>query len=1060
MKKFNVYNAIKPIYDLASSADLPDEFKPVYGEGREHYDMNNACELFTQENHVFWSIGLLKGNGKLIRIFNQTRKEINHAFLNNNPSEAIRLLDELNGLCKSWWAIQLKLHILKEFNIEDTRSYLDNLPLKFSNADISTKVNDLKLISESSSYEVFLREFLLRMAEYRISGVTSAINFGAIESIKYIPTHLDSNRNVTLDLIGHEYFESLIDQYVFIKELLLEKDTISALTEFTKSILYELAEEVDDDEMKNLLIEEIEPKPIIKKIIMDYTNGNYVKVIKDIDDLRKVTTSDYIGLIELYSRAKIYTGQVVSTNSLFEKLVASFIGILQCEKNTIENIDFLKRISFKFKLESWAKSINFHLLSTLEEICDSNHIELSRKQTKVLGQLNTFKATVKSYRPQIFNLDGSVIPLHRLLKYTDDKFEISSVDNNLIPIKSDFIKIQCRYYVENKRYVEAIDFCIKNYLLNQFTALYLPIASLCKLVNDLVKEDNGTYISCIVIYDIMARAINNNFEEMKADLFEEFMDINNTHKPSEIFNYSVFSEKEIYFLRYICIPSQLDNFTQYISNDDVIHERITILDILINNRVEGSEQLKKEKDSILETLFSEKLRAKIESGKLYVDVHALTNKRKHLYISLYEQAIELKGGIHLEPLKEDDNINSVDIFQTPEGNAVASSRKMEMLFTIFRHIVNDFALNENYGLDKYLSAEIRHIVFTTQIRSCFEKTKLVTIKKDGKYLSNEYWVNKYKYVNSHIVNQFDHALSLFSESIDSILQRTNESFRVEITNLNSKNVFNYIAYHHRLVRVSEIITSAADADDFYNSLLEFMWEITAENARKAQHIINDELAREINRELDNLEEKINNVKRDAAIVELTQEIKHARTLFKNDIELVLNWFRFVGADDKSNLEKLNVVLDATLSSFEDIYGYKYKALVENTISDDLFLNYRESKALFISVFTALENACKYTQRNHPPHISFNSLDGVTTINIINKVDDFDELNALELVEREKKKWNERHSELNIKEGGTGLYKIYSTLKNASVGFKFDINVKDDMFISSIGLKNEYFNNRR
>ncbi|HAV2178212.1 TPA: hypothetical protein JHJ96_004728, partial [Enterobacter cloacae] len=413
-----------------------------------------------------------------------------------------------------------------------------------------------------------------------------------------------------------------------------------------------------------------------------------------------------------------------------------------------------------------------------------------------------------------------------------------------------------------------------NYLSNTFTSLYLPIATLCRLVTDIDKNDNDIFISTLVIYDIMARVINNNYEDIKTDLFEEFMDFNKTHRPSKIFETNQFSAKEEYFLKYICIPSQLDNFTDYVSNDDVVHERIAILDLLINAKSNNEEQIKKEKDSVLENLFSEKLRAKIESGKLYVDVHSLVNKRKHFYQNLFEQAIEVKGGILLTPLDQSKGINSEDLFEIAEGNAVASSKKMEMLFTIFRNIVADFALDENYGLDKYLSAEIRHIVFTTQIRSCFEKTHLVTIKKEGKYLSNFYWTDKYSYVNNHIVSKFDELLSHFSEKIDNLLYEVNENFRVEISDLKSKHVFNYIAYHHRLVRVSEIITNASDYEEFFSNLIDYMWEITAENARSAQDKLNDYLAPEILNALDLLEEGINSVKRDAAIIELTQEIKN------------------------------------------------------------------------------------------------------------------------------------------------------------------------------------------
>ncbi len=239
-----------------------------------------------------------------------------------------------------------------------------------------------------------------------------------------------------------------------------------------------------------------------------------------------------------------------------------------------------------------------------------------------------------------------------------------------------------------------------------------------------------------------------------------------------------------------------------------------------------------------------------------------------------------------------------------------------------------------------------------------------------------------------------------------------------------------------------------------------MWEITAENARSAQDKLNDYLAPEILIALDLLEEGINSVKRDAAIIELTQEIKNARTLFKKEIELVLNWFRFVGSDDINNYEKLSVVLEATMSSFEEIYGHKYQSPIYEFVKNDLTLNYRESRSLFISLFTALENACKYAHPDTKVYVSHDNSGGVNTIKIINKLNIISQDEAQQLIVREKSKWNEKYSSLSTKEGGSGLYKIYSTLKNSSDGYCFDIETSDNYFISLFRLKNEYFNHRR
>lgn len=1058
IKKFNVYGAHHQLFKLGESKFLPKRFTPVYSSAVDHYDLINIKSILTEEAYVYWVLGIFSGNGELLKNFNKSRLLVNKLILKGDPVGALGVLKELNKSCKSWWSIQMELHVLKEFELGDTRQYLEELPKKFNRADVSNKITDLRLISESSSVKIFIREFLARMKEYRTSGVTSAINYGAIDSCRYLPINYDSERVVSINMICEDGYESLIDQYVIFKEILLEND-LNNISNSLKELILDLAKKTDDFELTSILEGQTESNKDVLHIVSEYTNGNYKFVIEKIQNLIENNDINYFGLIEIYARSKIYTKELINNNSFFEMLANDFSKVLQCDKNSFEKIDYLMRICFKFKLESWAKSINFHLISSLEEVHDGSMLEMVRLQTRILGGVNTPKASVSDYVFQSLYLAEGSIPEHRLLKYKNQLYK-DIVERKSIPIISDYIKIQSRKLINDGNYVDAINFCIKEYLSNNITVIYLPLTELCNQIESISKSDNETYISCLVIYDIMSRAINNNFEEMKADLFEELMEFNDSHRPSMIFSKGDYSEIESYFLNYICIPSQLDNLRGFISNDDVVHERVIILDLLINAQVEGSEYIKIEKDNVLETLFSEKLRAKIESGKLFVDVQSLISKRKHIYSAFYDQARELKGGVELMPLGDDSKMNSEDIFHIKKGNAVASSKKMELLFTIFRTIVIDFALNENFGLDKYLSAEIRHIVFTTQLRSCFEKTKLVTIKKDGEYLSNSYWLDKYKYVNSQIVNKIDSELKGFSSKIDSILGEVNESFRVEVQDLDSKHVFNYLAYHTRLVRVSEILKISGSPDEFLNNLLSYMWELTAKNARKAQDNINDYLAVKVFAYLDALEQGINSVKQNAAVVDLMQEIKNARTLFTNEIEIVLNWFRFVGSDDSKTLERLAVVIEATMASFDSIYGHKYKKPVFPQIISDVYLTYREARSLFISLFTALENACKYGNPNHQVLMIHRKSEEINVIEISNKLIGMSERQAQELIINEKGKWKEEYSMLNIKEGGTGLYKIYSTLKSASEGFSFDINTKKGCFFASVELKNENFSYRR
>lgn len=1061
LKKFNVYNAFDAIFEMGKSKELPIAFRPIYGESINFYDFMNVGNLLTPKCYLFWLLGMFSFfESELIKL-NMLRNEVNRLILLSKPIEALFKLNEIDELCKSWWSIKLRTHIYKEFNIEDPRDYLNNLSGNFPKHDVSNRIIELKLLNESNSISIYTKSFLGKLKEYRISGVQSAIDYGAFDSCKFLPINYDPSRKVKLETIYQDNYESLYDQYIQFKDVILEFTTFNKLDDNFLTRLKLFAVKVNDIELKGALyIDEGVINRDIMGVINDYTLGNYSVVIQKIDSWLLSGEVNTYALIEIYARSLIYVNSYDEPLTLFQKLSADLSSILKCDKKTYEKKDMLDRYSLKFKSESWAKSLNFHVTTALEEVNDENKIELARLQTRVLGEYNTYKAAVSNYDQNVAYEYLSDLPIYRKIKYKIHDGSTANITEEIIPIKSDYLKIVSHDLITKNMHIEAINFCINEYIKNNVSFLHLPITNLCKTALNLEKHDNNTYISCLVIYDIYSKEGNAIYDEVKSELFEEMMDENGSHKPSIIFNRSVYSQIERYFLKNICIPTQLDNFTAYESDDDVINERVAILDLLISSKSDDAEQLKKEKDSVLEKLFSDKLRAKIESGKLYVDVQALTSGRKHHYFNLYDQAKNLEGGVLLSHIENVETSNSADTFQLDGSALFASSRKMELLLTIYKSIVQDFTLNENYGLDKYLSAEIRHINFKTQLRACFEKGKLITSKRNEEYLPNEYWVNKYNFVNYKIVESLDYHLRNFSSKVDDILTDINAKFKVVVSTPRLDYVFDYIAYYHRLVKLSKIITISNNREEFLNLLLNLMWEITSENARYAQDLVSETLTREIFSAIDELEFNVNTARRDAAVFDLIQEIKNSRALFTNEVELVINWFRFVGGNDDHNYEKLNVVVDAAISSFESIYGHKYLKPKYLLGKESILLNYRESKSLFIAFFTSLENACKYGKPTEAVQVTLANVKDMTVIKIENEIHEITTKDVSELVLREKSKWNDYYSNLNTEEGGSGLYKIYSILKNASTGFSFDIKSKENKFISSIEIHHGNFDCRR
>ena len=235
-----------------------------------------------------------------------------------------------------------------------------------------------------------------------------------------------------------------------------------------------------------------------------------------------------------------------------------------------------------------------------------------------------------------------------------------------------------------------------------------------------------------------------------------------------------------------------------------------------------------------------------------------------------------------------------------------------------------------------------------------------------------------------------------------------------------------------------------------------MWEICAEHARRAQNIINESLKTKVLEQISTLESAINIINGDAAMADLMEAIRGSRFEFLKELETVLNWFRSAGVDDGLNSEKLGIVIEASLSAFQSLYGHKNLNIIYNGEASNLALSYRESRALLISIFTALDNAAAYKTPGSAVQMSHFVGENHDTIEISNYFEKESVQGKEKLVEELKGKWNALNSNLSREEGGSGLYKIYNLLLNASAGFEFDIKAQNDKFIARIRMAHENF----
>ncbi|MBA4055914.1 MAG: hypothetical protein C0490_14465, partial [Marivirga sp.] len=656
---------------LAEHPNLPSQYVPVYGKNTEFHSSPALNNLISRQNYPYWILGIFRRCSKILKEFITRRQEINSQILRGAAIEALQNLVAMSEISESWWSIETSIHINKELLGNDTKGYIKQLQEVHPNLNLSRITRDLLLLSESSNAHLYVGNIQDRLKEYMSSMIDGASQRGAAESFMLLPLYHDIQRKPSLDALYEVRAWSIFDQYILFRGLIMEMCLADDITSEWRDAAVQLANEIGDHELLNIAEQQTQNDPFVDSIIERYTRGEYTNISNDIATAIAQDSVAIFGLLEIYARTKIYTATISCGTTFFDKLATEFAKILDLDSKSNERLEYLHKICVKFRHESWAKSLFYHVVSTPEPRSNDESVEKLRMQTICLGKYNTPRAKARDFSLDDKFMSDGVTPEHRLRRYSKEIGQDFLIGPSIFPIYSDYLKTQSITLISLNAISEALNFSIDEYLKNNVAFNFLSITKLAEIINETPREDSFDYISSLIVLDIYGRECDEAFESLKTEIFEEYLDASGDYRPSTLFSPPQVNAKIAYFLRNLCIPTQLDNVIHFNSNDEVIHERVAIIDLLIRANAANIDELRLEKDRVLENLFSEKLRAKIETGKLYVDVQALAGHRRHIYSVLFDQAKSLAGGLDLDPLTDiDGNIDSSDLVQIDQESAV------------------------------------------------------------------------------------------------------------------------------------------------------------------------------------------------------------------------------------------------------------------------------------------------------------------------------------------------------------------------------------------------------
>lgn len=195
---------------------------------------------------------------------------------------------------------------------------------------------------------------------------------------------------------------------------------------------------------------------------------------------------------------------------------------------------------------------------------------------------------------------------------------------------------------------------------------------------------------------------------------EQFMETLQIKKPSELLEdvaLNTLSYRDIYFFNKVCVPNTMDRTLLFESQEDILRERIAICEALHTVDPQREQEYADEIYESTDSLLKEITKREIESGKIYLnlsEIRALVRKKVQ---DRYEKYAILRR----------ENNNRI-IESSTDNNSRNEMKNLSIqLEDILKTIRDIFVSDSSYGLDGYLSVEIRHGTLQGRIRGCFEK---------------------------------------------------------------------------------------------------------------------------------------------------------------------------------------------------------------------------------------------------------------------------------------------------------------------------------------------------
>lgn len=1029
----------------------------------QEWEIGYCGDVITEIRWQFWIIS--QSHGKLNEILNEKRK-VDQYVLCNQYMEALNTLKVIEQrFGGSLWLLenQIFLHEQLKGKIEE------EIVLPAHKKMIATLVNfwTMRASSEVSSrdYAYFVdREISRFRRRYPDRNNGEIADFYEYMIAPFLFQFTDEKIGALLRYIGNM---PLLDRYFCLMDI-CEYILISSKDEVLRQTIVKYAiclGNIDDSLAKVIVfltasLEE-RRKFLIEDFLWDakrlYMEGDLEACM---ENARQMIAYD-IKAVSLYVETCQLLGSDIEDIEASENILTvarSLDVIYSMGKDYEEALETVQKIIFTCVHATWARDLYNVILKhtlpycseiqnaaakyvnmqrlTLETVCENlpakeamDYLEVLDKEDRYIVfwkyflQKDFAKVTAAFQQSPVLDF----LSLKRENKY--DAFAFFLNDDVVVPIfKVRYVKMLWNQVLENHDREKAIDYFLNLYIKKEYYAKVAPVAEFMEFIKTNPNCDNGN-IRVPLLYYISVYNLGKNDSEDLTIACENFFCENHVERPSmmpiDVENYG--QEEMIFFLRYVCTTQIMGPVLLEIQNSrDLDMERIEICRRLKCIDSKNEEIYDQEIRDITQKLYIYEGLSTVENSKIYVNTDGIKEKVSKSLKS------DFNNYMFYRKHKLDNVMQSLQNWKDSENIQIISLDASKLFQEIVLKIRDEFVSSGEYGLDGYLSLNIRHGTLAAHLRAPLKKYQLFApydSKKDG-YEIHSLWLYGIKCEEDR-KNVFETIVD-FNRTTSEIIEYLKENLiQVSTEEKKTSGVFAYFIDDVQLNMLQTVLGDDDKLEDFVDTIFEYLWIMTEKNLEKMQEIIRQDISIRYSDAFSRLTAIYKELGNRGDFSKAVRRLQEAHELMEEELEKICHWFKR-SAMTKHEDFRLEQAFRIGLRMIENIHPEKKFVLGNLHIDSDQKVKGDFLKNYVDIFYTLFDNVCIYAKEIENC-ISIDCMlsvdDGMIAIEMTNACDCSKTMEeGSRKLDAELKQIADMADLSTIKkEGGTGIPKIYKLL---------------------------------